>query len=119
MLDLTKKYLVSKHFPDRDAEPPILKYQDIKNIIVFKATRSSYHKNEYKEIACLYRPDSIFRRKDLIDITLEEALKLLKTRPSLFSHVGILSHLYRYVSLYDKSVISKIEKRILKRTPTS
>lgn len=107
-LDFAKDHVVSAYYRYRDIikESP-LRYKDIKDLHVFDASYKYWITGDPNKIMILDIPGKIKRDRK---VTLQEALKLLKTQPELFN-AKVLSHLYKYVYLYDRNIIDKIQRR--------
>lgn len=104
------RYVVSEDFDLR----PTLRYKDVKNIPIFIATVNYRWSGKVKSIAALYCPAQIlYKSKGMIQISLEEALKLYKERPELFRREE-LERLYSYIAFYDPNILEKIKQRVEK-----
>lgn len=104
---------------NRKSKQPIdFTYDQLKDIVIFRATTSSYYWNKrHKSVACLYCLGTV-GEKYTIPITLSEALSFLQTDPVMFN-AQIISELYRYVSLYDKDIYDKLNGRNKKAKTSS
>lgn len=104
------RYIVNEDFDLR----PTLRYKDVKDIPIFIATVNYYWPKKVKSIVALYDPTQIlYKSKDMIQITLEEALRLYKERPELFKREE-LKRLYSYIAFYDPNILEKIKQRVEK-----
>lgn len=88
-------------------------FDQVKDMVIFRATQSFHYKERPNFIACLYCLGTV-GDKYTYPVTLSQALNLLEKYPVVFN-ANTISELYRYIYLYDKDIYDKLNNRNEKR----